>query len=132
MKDAKMITTKAFPAAGASNSHNGIDLLEGAPGIQTIVPRQVELLVEWPALPALVDAKTVIFTVEDSADNVTFLALAGITKTLTGAGGVGVAAGSFQVRLPGNTRRYVRVSQAVLAAGGDSTALSSTVSAIAI
>lgn len=128
MRDANLITTKAFPAAGANNSHNSIDL-ELAGGVQSILPRNVEMEIAWPALPALVDTKTVTFKIQDSADNAAWADLP-INYVLTGAGGVGVAAGTLQVRLPGNIRRYVRVNQAVLAAGGDSTALLSTVSLV--
>lgn len=128
MKDALLITTKALPAAAASNSHTGIDI-----GARTspngIFPGSVELEISWPALPALVDAKTVIFTVNDSANNSSFTSL-GLTHTLTGAGGVGVAAGTKRFRLPSNVRQYVNVSQAVLTAGGDNTAVSTTVSLI--
>lgn len=128
MKDAKLITTKAFPAAGADNSHDGIDIGPiNDPG--HIVPDGVEIEIVWPALANLVDTKTITFTVQDSADNSSFATIE-IVKVITGAGGVGVAAGSETYRLPANTRRYVRVNQAVLAAGGDNTASSSTVSII--
>jgi hypothetical protein len=128
MKDALLITTKAFPAAAASNSHTGIDL-----GARTSpngsFPGEIDLEISWPALPALVDAKTITFTVQDSADNSSFTSL-NITHVLTGAGGLGVAAGTKRIRLPRAVRRYVNVLQAVLTAGGDSTALSSTVALV--
>ncbi len=128
MKDQKLLTTKAFPAAAATNSHDGIDL-----GARTSpngsFPGEVELEISWPALPNLADTKTVIFTVNDSADNSSFTSLA-MTHTITGAGGVGVAAGTKRFRLPRTVRRYVNVSQAVLTAGGDNTASSSTVALV--
>lgn len=127
-KDAKLITTKALPAAAASNSHDGIDL-----GARTspngVYPGSSEIEISWPALPALVDAKTVTFTVQDSADNSSFASI-GLTHTLTGAGGAGVAAGTKRFRLPSTVRRYVNVLQAVLTGGGDSTAKSTTVSIV--
>jgi hypothetical protein len=129
MKDAILITTKALPAAAATNSHDGIDI--GArSGTFGIVPDGVELEISWPALPALVEAKTVTFTVNDSADNSSFASL-GLTKVLTGGAGNGHAAGSVKFKLPDSTRRYVNVSQAVLTAGGDNTGVSTTVSIIA-
>lgn len=127
-KDAKLITTKALPAAAASNSHDGIDI-----GARTspngVFPGSVELEISWPALTALVDDKTVTFTVQDSADNSSFTSL-GMTHVLTGAGGAGVAAGTKRFRLPSTVRRYVNVLQAVLTAGGDNTAKTITVSLI--
>ncbi len=128
MKDALLITTKALPAAAASNSHDGIALGARTSPNGTFTG-DVELEISWPALPALVDAKTVTFTVQDSADNVTFATL-GLTHVLTGAGGAGVAAGTKRFRLPRTVKAYVNVLQAVLTAGGDNTAVSTTVSLI--
>jgi hypothetical protein len=121
IQDANLTTTKALPAAAANNSHDGIDL-----GLSYHSPGNVELEISWPAITALVDDKTIIFTVNDSADNSSFTSL-GLTHTLTGAGGVGVAAGTKRFRLPSNTRRYINVNQAVLTAGGTLTASSTTV-----
>jgi hypothetical protein len=82
-----------------------------------------------PAVTALVDAKTIIYTFKDSADYSSFAAIAALaTVTSTGAGGVGAAAVSQAVPLPVATRRYVRVNAAVLTAGGDNTAVSYTLS----
>ena len=128
-RDAKLITTKALPAAAANNSHDGIDL-----GARTspngVFPGEVELLIEWPALPALADTKVVTFKVQDSADNSTFADLGLSVTTAAGAGGAGAAAGSKGFRLPKNVRRYVRVNQAVDSAGGDNTARTTTVSLV--
>lgn len=116
---ARATQTKAFAAAGADNDSTAFDL--GAPRAS----ENMELEIAWPDLPNLVDAKTIIFTVYDSADNSSFTTL-GLTHTITGAGGVGVAAGTKRFRLPGDCRRYVRWNQATLAAGGDNTASVST------
>lgn len=128
MKDAALVQTKAFPAAAANNSTTAFDLGPVSnPG--HIAPENVEIEIAWPALAALADSKNVVFKVQDSADNSTFADL-GLTKTITGAGGAGVAAGSVRFRLPQGTRRYLRVNQAEDSAGGDITASSSTVSLI--
>lgn len=128
MKDKLLLTTKALPAAAANNSHDGIDI-----GARTTprgsFPGEVEIEISWPALPSLADAKTVTFTVQDSADNSSFTSL-GLTHVITGAGGAGVAAGTKRFRLPRSVRRYVNVNQAVLTAGGDNTAQSTTVSLV--
>lgn len=127
MKDAALIVTKALPAAGAN--HNSGTLDTGAPrttpnGVLAANAGTIELV--WPALPSLVDAKTVTFKVQDSADDAAYPDL-GLSWTLTGAGGVGVPAGSKRFVLPPDVRRYVQVNAAVAAAGGDSTAKSFTV-----
>lgn len=128
MKDAKLITTKALPAAAANNSHDGIDIgARTSPG--GTFTGEVELEISWPAIAALVDTKTIVFTVQDSANNSSFASL-GQTHTLTGAGGVGVPAGSKKFRLPRNVRQYVNVNQAVETGGGTLTAISTTVSLV--
>lgn len=128
MKDAKLITTKALPAAGASANHDGIDL--GPifnPG--HIPPANIELELVQPLVAALVDDKTIIYTVEDSSDNSSFTTI-GLTKTVTGASSAGTPAFTQRWSLPTTVRRYVRVSQAVLTAGGTLTAISTTVNLI--
>lgn len=123
-KDYLLISTKALPSAAATANGTAIDLGASA----SHEPVQFALTV--PAVTALVDAKTIIYTFEDSADNSSFTAIAELsTVTSTGAGGVGAAAVSRIVYLPPAVRRYVRVSAAVLTAGGDNTAVSFTLSA---
>lgn len=128
MKDAQFIQETSFPAAGANNNSTAFDLnTRGQAG--EISPEHVELEISWPAMAALADDKDVDFTVQDSADGVSFASL-GMTHKITGAGGAGVAAGSKSFRLPKNARRYVRINQAEEAAGGDITGSKSTVSLI--
>jgi hypothetical protein len=125
-RDADVKVTKALPAAAANNNSSGIDLGSVTPGV---LGEKIEVILEVPALPSLVDAKTVIYTLQDSADGVTFVAIPELaTLTVTGAGGVGCAAATRTVRLPSSVRRYVGFNQAVLAAGGDNTAKSATLS----
>ena len=47
----------------------------------------------------------------------------GITRLVTGAGGVGAAATSFRVRLPANTQQYLRVKFTPSTTGAGGTAL---------
>jgi len=128
IQDALYSTTKTFPGAGANNRSTAFDvgtrLSDGASG--GILPETVELKIEWPALSALADNKNLLLEVQDSADNTNFANI-GLSKTLTGAGGVGVAAGSVQFRLTPTVRRYVAVKQTLDALGGDITGSSSTI-----
>lgn len=122
IKDAALIVTKALPAAAANNDSASIDLQK----VDATFER-IELEISVPALPALVEAKTVTITIQDSADNTTFAAIAELaTLVITGGTGNGAAAASRVVRLPSTTRRYVRFNSAVLTAGGDNTAKSVT------
>lgn len=127
LRDLAFEVTKALPAAAATNYTDSLDL--GQAKVQSLEAVEFELAI--PATPALVDAKTVLFAVQDSADNITFAAVdPAITTGILGAGGVGAAAKTVRFRLPSQTRRYVRVSQTVLAAGGDNTGVSTTFSAL--
>lgn len=124
LKDSLLKAVKALPAAGAANAGDGIDLGQTAIGTTT---EAFDVLLSVPAVPALVDAKTIIYTFKDSADNVTFAAIPELaTITSTGAGGVGAAAIAARVKLQPSTKRYVRADASVLAAGGDNTAVSYT------
>jgi hypothetical protein len=121
--DANLSKTTALPAANASNISASIPLNSGTAGR---IPA-VELHIALPATPSLVDAKNITLTVKDSADGVTFNAVADIPViTVTGAGGVGAAAVDRRFKLPIGIRNYIALAQAVDNAGGDSTAISST------
>jgi len=123
VKDAQFITTKALPAAGASNQSTAFDL-----GTRSgYLPEGIDAQIILPATPSLVDTKSVTLTVQDSADNASFAAIASIaTVVVTGTGGAGASAVTRTFRLPDSTRRYVRVNQAVDGSGGDNTAVSTT------
>jgi len=114
--------SKALPAAAASASTASINFES-----TTLGPAadDIEATISVDATPSLVDAKTIILTVEDSADNSSFATIAGVgSLTVTGAGGVGAAAASQRFKFPPATRQYVRATAAVLTAGGDNTAVS--------
>lgn len=119
-KDAKLISTHAFPAAGAAVDCSGIDL-----GARTsprgTFPGDVQLEISWEALPNLVDSKSITFTVQDSADNSSFTTTH-VTHLITGGTGNGLAAGSKRVRLNSDVRRYVNVNASVPADAGNNTA----------
>jgi hypothetical protein len=127
-KDKNSLVTKALPAAAATNYSDSIDLGSTTPGP---LVDQLDLLLNLPATPSLVDAKTVTLAFQDSADNSSFAAIPELaTVVATGAGGVGAAAIERRVKLPPSVRRYVRISQAVLTAGGDNTAISTTLAVV--
>lgn len=127
LRDGDFEVTKALPAAAASAVTASLDL--GQDKIQSL--EAIEFEISVPATPALVDAKTIIYTVEDSADNSSFAAVdPAITTTSLGAGGVGAAAKLTRFRLPSHTRRYVRLKATVLTGGGDNTAVSFTLAAL--
>jgi len=118
LKDANLIKTLSLPAAGASAQTEAIDLLQG--------PSQephFEVEMSFPALPSLADTKSATATLEDSADGITFAAIAALAAfKVTGAGGIGSALATRKVRLPSDTRQFLRASVAVDAAGGSNTA----------
>lgn len=123
MKDTLLTVVKALPAAAASATTDTLDLGPNGGKNQT----GVELLISFPALPALVDTKKVTVTVRDSADDSTFADVVGYGNLiLTGAGGAGVAATDFPLRLHDHVRQYVRIKVDVETGGGDNTAKSVT------
>jgi hypothetical protein len=118
ISDAALIETKALPAAAATNYTDAIDLGQTVGGTL----EGVEMVLNAPAVANLVDDKTIIYTVADSADNSSFTALSAVaTVTQTGASSAGAAASEMRFKLPAGCRRYVRVGATVLTGGGDNT-----------
>jgi hypothetical protein len=130
LRDLSLTKSIALPAAAATAVTGSVDF-----GTTILGPTgdEIEVEISRPATPALVDAKTITDVLTDSADNVTFAAIVGGPAAIvsTGAGGVGAPALLKRVRLPSNTRRYVRLESTVLAAGGDNTAVASTMAVLA-
>lgn len=124
LTDALMRAVTALPAAGASNSSEAIDLRQKT--AETIGESfEVQLIV--PSLPALAENKTATFTFEDSEDGETFTPIPELaTLVVTGEAGGGAPEHVRTVRLPSSARQHIRVSQEVLAEGGDNTAVSTT------
>ncbi len=93
-------------AASASTQSAAVDL-----GIDAWKIEHMELLVSIPALTTVMvpDTKTVTMIVETSTTS-NFAAIVStiLYNVLTGAGGAGVAAASFRVRLPSNCSEFVR------------------------
>lgn len=127
LADASFSKSIALPAAAATAYTPAMNL--GQSLIQSL--EQIEFEITVPATPALVDAKTITFTVQDSADGTTFAAVdPAISTVITGvATSQGGPATAKRFRLPSQTRQYVRLKIDVLTAGGDSTAVSATLNA---
>ncbi len=127
IRDAAKEVSKALPAANANNASDAIDLEQTQGGLLENIAFEVSV----PALPALVDAKTVTLKVQDSANGTDFADLEpGIEMARVGADSAGAAAKDYRFRLPPAARRYVRLYQAVQDAGGDNTGVSVTFRAL--
>jgi len=128
--DANYIITTALPNA-ASTTVNGtsMDLGDALAGTPFPTTESVNYVVLAPALTTTIlpDTRTMTYTVQDSADNSSFAAIATLgTSVQTGAGGVGAAAATYTYKLPPGTRRYVRLSIASGASTTDASATSAT------
>ena len=126
-QDADLIETKTLAAAGATPANGGsIDL--GATPAQDSRLAGCELEIGSPVLDAtqLPNGETMIYKVEDSADDTTFNDVADLVLTVTGAGGVGAAATTERFRLPSTIRRYIRVVATTSAGTGNCSASSFT------
>jgi len=121
--DANLTAVTAFPAAGATANSASLDL-----GPKYLQSERLEFGIVWPLVTPLADTKNLIFNVQTSPDNSTWTN-AGITKTITGAGGIGTPAGEYLFRLASTAPQYVRVSVAEDAAGGVVTGLNFTLNA---
>lgn len=122
--DVNLREVKAFPAAAATNYCDPLDL--GADRVGALGANLTAHL-KTPALPNLVEAKTIIFALQDSADGTNFLPVLTLdAATLTGGSGNGADAKETRFYLPPDTRRYIRVGATVLTGGGSNVASSYT------
>ena len=136
LRDALLKTTQALPAAGASANHDSFDLGGEGPHME-----RFEIEVQVPTLPALVDSETVTIEIEHSTDDSTFTDLGdavaenassatvtgSLSQVITGSETPGTpGAVVMRFALPSYCNRYVRVTQAVSASGGDNTGVTVT------
>lgn len=123
--DLSLTQTKALPASATTVNGTAIDTHSVDGGN---IGEFANFTLSVPATPSLANSATLTFTIQDSADNSSFAAVAGLpTLVMTGAGGTGSAAASLgPIRFPPTLRRYVRVSVVESAAGGDNSAVSMT------
>lgn len=126
-RDAALTVTKACPAAGANHNTATIDLKSTTAGA---FADSVEVEIVIPALPSLVEAKTLTVKLQDSADDSTYADIPELAAfVVTGrASNAGSAAATRVIRLPSSAKRYLQANLAVAADGGDNTAKSVTVS----
>lgn len=131
MRDLLKTVTSAFPAAAANNNTTGIQVgadkgTTPAAGAIAIGPSDGHLEIDAPALPNHTGGN-VDFTIEDSADGVTYAAAVGYgTLNIPGVGGTGSVRWNKRLAIHPGTRPFVRLKAAVDAGGGNNTALSYT------
>lgn len=127
LKDATLIKTKVMPAAAATNYTDSIDLGTTYPGA-TVEEHELEMAIG--AMANNTDSsKTILFTLQDSADDSTFLDVSPLNQLqVDGVAVTGSVAVTKKIRLPSNVRRYIRVSQVVPSGAGDNTAVTQTYS----
>lgn len=123
LSDETMKRTVALPAAAAAALTSSVDLGGDRAGP---LGHTLEVHLSLPALPSLVDAKTVTVDLYDcdTEDGVYAVVPTVGNMVVTGAGGAGAAAKSWRFYLPPDTRRFVKARAAVLTGGGDNTAKS--------
>lgn len=93
----------------------GIDLEQVIGGnIEGIVGQ-----IQVPAVAGIADAKVLTFTLQDSADGVSFAPVdPAVVTTVAGISATGSPAKDARFRFPAGTRRYVRVAQTATSASG--------------
>ena len=123
LRDANFATTKAFPAANATNYADAFDLGAAAGGVDT---RLFAFEIVIPAMPANTDnTKTATLTLQDSADGTTFANVAPLVQAqIVGVTSTGSAAVTYRIYLPPGIKQYVRFAQNVVTGGGDNTGVS--------
>lgn len=116
-----------LPASAGATNGDSIDL--GA----AVLVDAVKATITAPALTVteLPDAETVVYKIQESADDATFADLAGYGAVLTqtGAGGAGAAASVVNIGLPITTARYIRLVSTLSTSGGDCSGKDATLAA---
>jgi hypothetical protein len=121
IQDAALTETATIPATATDAFTADINLGTNSKAFLT---EEQELEIAFPAFTVsqLANGAAVTAVVlNGSATSPTGTAL-GITRVVTGAGGVGAAATSFRVRLPAATLQYLRVKFTTSASGAGGTA----------
>ena len=123
-QDLLLTVSRALPAQNTNANSSVIDLGTALPDIAL---ESVDLVISVPATTCAT-GQTITFTIQDSADNSSFAAIARLaTLVLTGASNATAATGEIRYRLPSNTRRYLRVNIAMSATTGDQTAITAAI-----
>jgi len=121
-QDALLTVTRALPTQNATANSTSIDLGLSAPAL---AGTHSDLVLSVPATTTAT-GQTQTFTVQDSADNSSFAAVAALgTLVLTGASNA-TAATDRRWRLPDSIRRYVRISVTSSSTAGDQSGVTAT------
>lgn len=113
VKAGATVAGTTYSTALDTRAPDGIGNLEG----------KVRLFLDVPIIPGLSDTKTVIFTLQDSADGSTFTDVPDFSsKTYTGASGAGAPAAVYEIPWLSKYRRYLRVKEVVASTPGTITA----------
>lgn len=121
VKDATLIETKAWPAAGATNYSDSFDLahVSSTYGLTGVPCPGIEFKIELPVNTALESTKYARVTAQESADDSSFTDV--VTAHYwqqTGATGTGAAAKTCYWKPNADIKRYVRFKQEVESGGG--------------
>lgn len=116
--DALLTITTALPTQGNTVNSASIDLGIANPAI---AGTNCDLVINAPDGAALTTGQTLTLTIQDSADNSSFTAVAGFSGYIvTGVSNLVPVGSSRTVRLPPIVRRYIRVVCAASATAGTS------------
>lgn len=122
--DALLTITNALPTQGNTVASSSIDLGIANP---VLAGTHSDFQIAAPDGAALTTGQTLTFTIQDSADNSSFLAVNTLpTYVVTGASNLVPVGSNRTYRLPPNIRRYVRVHCAASATAGTSASNSYT------
>lgn len=118
--DANLQKTTALPNGAAAVNSASIDLGHTEEGAAP--PCELELVAPLLTVTEQPDAKTMIYTLEDSADDSSFAVLATgqVVMVQTGASSSGAAAETTRIGIPSNCRRYIRITATGSASGNSS------------
>lgn len=124
VQDGLLTVVTALPTQGNTATGASIDLGIPAPAM---TGTQCDLSINAPDGATLATGQTLTFTVQDSADNVTFNNIAGVSQyAVTGVSNVVPANSNRSVRLPPYVRRYIRLTCAAGASANTSASASFT------
>lgn len=121
-EDAYFSISRTLPVQNSNNDSTAIDLEDVSP---ELVGEGAVLYINVPATTCAT-GQTITVTVQDSANNSSFAAVASLpTLVLTGVSNA-TAAAERQYRLPPSIRRYVRINIATSATTGDMSGFTAT------
>jgi len=119
IRDLQLEVVTANPAQNNNKNSDSLDLVLAG----NVSRESMEFVIEMDAVANLANSQTITATIQDSADDSSYTAVAELEPVVqTGGGGVGAAAKAARFALPSSIRRYVRVNIACSATAGDNTA----------